>query len=158
MKGSPIIASIVVVLILLGLYVGTRSILLDGDDKVTPDSHAGHGHSSSPSDQPTTGHDDSSLETQFEITFSTKPKSIKITQPSTQNEIINTTDVDSLEFLETRNISLEGHHVELAVEIQWAVPGAMNFAEISLSPARHATKKATLKSETHIDDIAEFHW
>mgnify|MGYP005996186295 CR=1 FL=1 len=155
MKGSPIIATIVVILILLGIYAGTRTLLLDGNDKVETDPHAGHNHGA---EAPATGHDDTSLETQFEITFSSKPKSIKITQPSTKKEILNTTEIDDVEFNTTAQMSLDGHHVELAVEIQWENPGPMNFAEISISPARHATKSATLKSDSDIDDIAEFHW
>ena len=180
MKGSPIVSTIIIIIALLGIYIGARNILPKEEvavDQHEGHDHGGHGHDHGDHDHGDhdhedhdhsdhdhgdhaehTDHDDSSLETQFEFTFSTKPKSIKITQPSTKKEIINTTDLSGLEHLATANISLEGHSVELAVEIEWVQPQEMNIAIISISPARHGSKQATLKSESNIDDIAEFHW
>jgi len=173
MKGSPIVSTIAIILVLLGMYAGVRYILPKDQPAIDP--HADHGHKHGPNGEHlgpedyldhgdnsdhnhTSDHDDSALETAFEIACSTKPKSIKISQPDTKKVIFETNEIDGLEHLTAATISLNGHSVELAVEIQWEEPGKMNFAQISISPANHATKQATLKSETHIDDIAEFHW
>lgn len=159
MKGSPIISTLIVILVLLGLYTVTRTVLLGDADKAQTE-HAGHDHDHEGHDHGShaTGHDDSSVETQFEVVFSTKPKSLKITHPVTKQDIINTTEFDSLEWLGEAAISLEGHTVELLVEVTWENPGEMNFVQISLSPAKHATREATLRSEGDISDIAKFNW
>ncbi|SHJ61147.1 hypothetical protein SAMN02745181_2176 [Rubritalea squalenifaciens DSM 18772] len=158
MKGSPIIATLIVIVVLLGLYTVTRTIVLGDADKAQA-AHAGHDHSGHDhAAHGSTGHDDSSVETQFEIIFSSKPKSLKITNPVTKQEIFNTSEIDSVEWLGEAAISLEGHVVELLVDVEWENPGAMNMAVITLSPAQHASREVTLRSEDNISDIAKFNW
>lgn len=157
MKGSPLIATIIVILVLLGLYAGMRTLLLDKTPST--DSHAGHDHSGhSHSKSADTGHDDSSIETHCELFFSSPPSSFTLTDPVSQKQILSISEFDSNEWSGGINLSLEGHHIELQVDVTWADPAEVTFVEINFSPARHASKKATLRGDGNISDIAEFHW
>jgi|GEM_PF-1644312 hypothetical protein len=157
MKGSPIIATAITIVVLLGLYIGMRAIILPEQPKsATADPHAGHDHSSH--QEPTGGHDDSALETDFELYFSSIPKTVTITQPSTKNEIVKISDLDSAEWTGSGTMSLEGHFVELQIDVEWQTPSEMNFVQIVASPARHASRDKTLRSDGDISDIAEFNW
>ena len=155
MKGSPIVATAITIVVLLGLYLGMRAILLPESPKPAAASHAGHDHSS---ESKKGEHNDSALETDFELYFSSTPKSVKITQPSTGKEILNITEFDSAEWTGSGTMSLDGHHVELQIDIIWTTPGEMNFVELVASPANHATKKATLRGDSDISDIIELSW
>lgn len=155
MKGSPIVATAITIIVLLGLYLGMRAILLPETPVATTAAHADHDHSSH---QANGGHNDSALETDFELYFSSTPKSVKVTQPSTQKEVLTLTEFDSPEWTGTGTISLDGHHVELQLDIVWQTPGELNFVELVASPAKHATKKATLRSDGDISDIIELRW
>lgn len=155
MKGSPIVATAITIVVLLGLYLGMRTILLPESPKPAKTAHAGHDHGTK---TPTEDHDDSALETDFELYFSSTPKSVVITQPATDKEILNITEFDSPEWTGTGVMNLEGHHVELQVDIIWNTPSEMNFVELVASPANHATKKATLRSDSDISDILELSW
>ena len=73
MKGSPIIATAITIVVLLGLYIGMRAIILPEEPRTAAvDAHAGHDHSSH--QESTGGHDDNALETDFELYFSSIPK------------------------------------------------------------------------------------
>jgi len=157
MKGSPIIATAITIVILLGLYIGMRAIILPEEpQKATADAHAGHDHSSH--GEATDGHNDNALETDFELYFSSIPKTVTISQPSTKKEVVKITDIDSAEWTGSGTMSLNGHFVELQVDIEWTTPGEMNFVQIIAGPARHASREATLRSDGDISDIAEFNW
>lgn len=164
MKGSPIIATAVTIIVLLGLYLGIRSILLPEDPKPKTSKHSGHDHHShdhhdhGQGDHSEEEHDDSAVETDFELYFSSTPKSLKISLPTSNEEIFNVAEFDSPEWLETGVISLEGHSVELQVDIEWETPNEMNMVEIILSPAAHAPRSKTLRNDDNISDIAEFNW
>lgn len=154
MKGSPIIATAITIIVLLGLYMGMRTILLPEDSKVAANSHAGHDHAPSSS----TGHDDSALETDFELYFSSTPKSLTITQPSTEKKVLKITEFESPEWFGSGVMSLDGHHVELQVDVEWESPAEMNMVEIILNPAKHASRSKTLRNDDNISDIADFAW
>lgn len=157
MKGSPIIATAITIVVLLGLYVGMRAIILPEAPQATAvDAHAGHDHSSQ--QEPAGGHDDRALETDFELYFSSIPKSVTITQPSTQKEVLKLTELDSAEWTGSGTMSLDGHFVELQIDVEWQTPSEMNFVQIVASPARHASREKTLRSDGDISDIAEFNW
>ena len=157
MKGSPIIATAITIVVLLGLYIGMRAIILPEDPQTAAaDPHAGHDHSSH--QEATNGHDDNALETDFELYFSSIPKTVTITQPSTKKEVVKITDIDSAEWTGSGTVSLNGHFVELQIDVEWQTPSEMNFAQIVVSPARHASRDKTLRSDGNISDIAEFNW
>ena len=157
MKGSPIIATAITIVVLLGLYVGMRAIILPEAPQATAvDAHAGHDHSSQ--QEPAAGHDDRALETDFELYFSSIPKSVTITQPSTKKEVLKITDLDSAEWTGSGTMSLDGHFVELQIDVEWQTPSEMNFVQLVASPARHASREKTLRSDGDISDIAEFNW
>ena len=157
MKGSPIIATAITIVVLLGLYLGMRAIILPEAPQATAvDAHAGHDHSSQ--QEPAGGHDDNALETDFELYFSSIPKSVTITQPSTKKEVLKITDLDSAEWTGSGTMSLDGHFVELQIDVEWQTPSEMNFVQIVASPARHASREKTLRSDGDISDIAEFNW
>ena len=157
MKGSPIIATAITTVILLGLYIGMRAIILPEEPKkVTADAHAGHDHSNH--GEAKGGHNDSALETDFELYFSSIPKAVTITQPSTTKEVLKLTDIDSAEWTGSGTMSLTGHFAELQIDVEWLTPGEMNFVQIIASPASHASREKTLRSDGDISDIAEFNW
>ncbi|MEO1857855.1 MAG: hypothetical protein ABGY95_10910 [Rubritalea sp.] len=157
MKGSPIIATAITIVVLLALYMSMRSIILPEEpNSATVDAHAGHDHSSH--QEPTGGHNDNALETDFELYFSSIPESVTIFQPSTNKEVLKITDLDSSEWTGSGTMSLDGHFVELQVDIEWQTPSEMNFAQIITNPARHASREKTLRSDGNISDIAEFNW
>ncbi|MGJ8672137.1 hypothetical protein [Rubritalea sp.] len=158
MKGSPIIATAITILVLLGLYMGMRTILLPEDPKPQPGEHAdhhGHNHEAPASNG---GHDDSALETFFEIYFSSTPKSLSISQPSTEKEILMASEFDSPEWTGSGIVSLDGHNVELQIDVEWENPAEMNMIEIIVSPAKHASRSKTLRNDGNISDIADFAW
>lgn len=151
--------------------MGMRSILLPEDPKPqTADhghdhgshDHSGHGHShdsdSDHSHDSDSEHDDSTVETDFEIYFSSTPKSLIISQPATEEEVLKVTEFDSPEWLGTGVLSLDGHHVELQVDVEWEEPAEMNMVEIILNPAAHASRSKTLRNDDNISDIADFNW
>jgi hypothetical protein len=157
MKGSPIIATAITIVILLGLYIGMRAIILPEEpQKATVDAHAGHDHSSH--GEAKGGHNDSALETDFELYFSSIPKTVTITQPSTKKEVLKITDIDSAEWTGSATMSLNGHDVELQIDVEWTAPSEMNFVQIVVNPARHPSREATLRSDGDISDIAELVW
>lgn len=157
MKGSPIIATAITIVVLLGLYLGMRAVILPESPKAqASDSHAGHTHAAPK--KSTNGHDDSALETDFELYFSSVPKSVKITQPSLNKEVLSTTEIDSTEWNGTGTVNLDGHHIELQVEVEWLSASEMNFVQLIVSPASHASREKTLRSDGDISDIAELSW
>lgn len=156
MKGSPIIATAITIVVLLGLYLGMRAVILPESPKPAADPHAGHDHAKQ--SQPAGEHDDSALETDFELYFSSPPKSVKITQPASGKEVLSIAQLDSSEWTGSGTMSLDGHHVELQVEVEWVTPSEMNFIQIIVSPARHASREKTLRSDDDISDIAELVW
>jgi hypothetical protein len=157
MKGSPIIATAITIVILLGLYIGMRAIILPEEpQKAAVDAHAGHDHSSH--GEAKGGHNDNNLETDFELYFSSIPKTVTITQPSTEKEILKITELDSAEWTGSGTMSLDGHVVELQIDVEWTTPGEMNFVQIVVNPARHPSRQATLRSDGDISDIAELGW
>lgn len=111
----------------------------------------GHGHAH-------TSHDDRTLDTEFELYFSSLPKSVKITQPAIQKEVLNITEFDSPEWIGSGILNLEGHFIELQVDIEWQTPNEMNFVQIIVSPDKHASREKTLRGDDNISDIAEFNW
>lgn len=155
MKGSPIVATAITIIVLLGLYLGIRAVLLPETPKPAAAAHAGHDHASHVDKG---GHNDTALETDFELYFSSTPQSVTITQPSTGKEVLSITEFDSPEWTGSGTMSLDGHHVELQIDITWISPGEMNFVEVVASPAKHTTRKATLRSDSDISDIVELRW
>ncbi|MFC5050362.1 hypothetical protein ACFPK9_07040 [Rubritalea spongiae] len=164
MKGSPIIATAITILVLLGIYIGMRSILLPEGTQPANDDHAHHdhaGHDHSGHDHPHdehSGHDDSAVETDFELYFSSTPRSLTIVQPATEKQILKVTDFESPEWFGSGTLKLTGHHVELQVDVEWETPTEMNMVEIILSPAKHGSRSKTLRSDDNISDIADFSW
>jgi len=157
MKGSPIIATAITIVVLLGLYIGMRAVILPEEAQSdVVDAHAGHDHGNH--QETVAGHDDNALETDFELYFSSIPKTVTITQPSTKKEVLKITDIDSSEWTGSGILSLNGHFVELQVDIEWQTPGEMNFIQIVASPARHASRDKTLRSDGNISDIVELAW
>ena len=157
MKGSPIIATAISIVVLLGLYIGMRAVILPEEpESNSVDAHAGHDHGSH--NKATGGHNDNALETDFELYFSSVPKMVTITQPSTKKEVLKITDLDSLEWTGSGIMSLNGHFVELQIDVEWETPSEMNFVQIVASPARHASRDKTLRSDGDISDIAELNW
>ena len=176
MKGSPIIATAITIVVLLCLYLGIRAVVLPEDGSNAAVAHAGHGHEdcnhegcsheshdhgdhaghnhgNAPAE-----HDDRALETEFELYFSSVPASVSLKQPSTGKEVLKLTDFDSPEWFGSGKLNLEGHAIELEVEVTWKDAAEMNFVQIVLNPARHAGKEKTLRSDGDISDIAEFNW
>lgn len=167
MKGSPIIATAITIVVLLLMYLGIRAVVLPEDGSTASDPHAGHDHGShaghNHGDHADHGnapaeHDDRALETEFELYFSSVPASVSIKQPSTGKEVFKLNDFDSPEWFGSGKINLEGHAIELEVEVTWKEAAEMNFVQIVLNPARHAGKEKTLRSDGDISDIAEFNW
>ena len=181
MKGSPIIATAITIVVLLAIYLGIRSVLLpEGATPNTAAHHDHHGHSHDdcsechhnighghdhphgeadhPHADEADHHDDTALETDFEIYFSSTPKTLTITQPSTGETVISTSEIDTQEWFGPGVINLDGHHIELQVDVEWLEPSEMNMVEIILNPARHASRSKTLRSSENISDIAEFQW
>ncbi|MFC4992940.1 hypothetical protein [Rubritalea tangerina] len=166
MKGSPIIATAITIVVLLGLYMGMRTLILP-DSLDAQEKHAGHDHDHDhphphphphPSEDNHGDHDDSALNTDFELFFSSIPKSVTISQPSTEKEILKLTDISELEWSGPGVLNLNGHHVELQVDIEWVTPQDMNFVQVIVNPAQHASREVTLRSDDHISDIAELSW
>ncbi|WP_018969765.1 hypothetical protein [Rubritalea marina] len=164
MKGSPIIATALTIVILLGLYLGMRALILP--EGVQPVANSGHGHDHGGHDHGDHGHDhgdahghnDTAVESEFEIYFSSMPKRMSISIPSTGKELFNVEEFDSQEWNGSATLNLEAHHIELQVDIEWEQPENMNFAQIVLNPEAHAGKEFTLRSDENISDIAEFEW
>ena len=164
MKGSPIIATAITIVVLLGLYLGIRSILLpEPPQSNAAHDHAGHDHGAHdhPHPHPHTPseeHDDSALETDFELYFSSTPKSLTITQPATENQVLKVNEFDSPEWFGSGTLNLEDHTIELQVDVEWEEPAEMNMVEIILNPAKHASRTKTLRNDDNISDIADFSW
>lgn len=155
MKGSPLIATAVTIIVLLGLYVGMRVLILDDVPQgVEEHDHGSHGDEG----EEAGGHDDSALETQVDVLFSSTPTVFRVVHPVTEKVLLEVKDVEGTEWSGPVTMSLEGHDVELLVEVEWATPGQRNFVQVSLSPENHATKQVALSSEENISEIAEFHW
>lgn len=169
MKGSPIIATGITIIVLLCLYLGIRAVVLP--EGVQPVAGGGHGHDHHGHDHHghdhgghdhgshgDGGHDDTALNTDFEIFFSSIPKSLTITQPLNSQEVLKVESFDGVEWTGSGVLNLTGHDVELAVDVVWNEPSEMNFVQIVLSPDKHQSKSATLRSDGDISDIAEFNW
>lgn len=171
MKGSPIIATIVTIVALLGIYLGIRSVISPAQPpaatKQFEEQHHDHDHSHQNDEghehahddhEDHSHHDDSNVETQFELYFSSPPKSVRIVQPSTNKEVLHITEIDDVEWTGEGSLSLDGHHIELTIDVVWEQPTAINFVQMVVHPDNHESRERTLRDDSHISDIAEFRW
>lgn len=133
--------------------MGMRTMLMDD----VPVGSAEHEHAEGETEQQG-GHDDSALETQVEAIFSSKPTVFRLINPETNKVLLEVKEFEGTEWSGMVTMSLEGHLVELLIEVEWEATGQRNFVQVNLSPDSHATKQATLNSEENISSIAEFEW
>lgn len=149
MKGSPILATVLACLIMLGMYVGMR-VAFSKDDHPTDELQVSkpilHGE----------------ISVHTEIYFSHQPKNFSISHPATGKKLLSVTDPDSAEWSGEITIPVEkltSGEIEFMGNVEWAEEkDGYHFMQVIISPTDLNTKASTLRAEGDIADIMKFHW
>ena len=155
MKGSPILATALACLIMLGMYVGMR-VTFANENQPSP------APANEVSDHVTT----KQVSAYVEIYFSVTPKSFSLTHPATGNTLIKVDDINPTEFgaewsgdVTIPVASLTGTEIEIQGTAEWnSPPEHYQFMQVIISPDDLDAQSRTLRSEFDINDIMKFHW
>ncbi len=149
MKGSPILATALACLIMLGMYLGMRMAFSQG--------------SSSPDNvivsEPSALGD---VTVYGEIYFSHEPKSFSITHPASEKVILDVSDPGASDWSCELKIPVEkltSSEIEFLVKVEWKSPeDGYHFMQLILSPDDSEAQECTLRAEGEIADIMKFDW
>ncbi len=149
MKGSPILATALACLIMLGMYFGMRVLFFK--DATPPENDR--------ISQPvSTG----AISVYAEIYFSHQPKHFSITHPASGSELLKVKDADDIEWSGELKIPLENltsDEIEILGEVEWATDSeGYQFMQVIISPDDHEAQTHTLRAEGEISDIMKFQW
>ena len=153
MKGSPILATALACLIMLGMYAGMRVAFSQNARPTT-----------APQVSETTISGDTSGEVTVyaEIYFSNQPKNFSLSHPDSGKLLLSVTDPDSTEWSGEITIPVENltsGEIEFLGTVEWAdSEDGHHFMQVIISPTDLDTQSSTLRAEGDIADIMQFHW
>lgn len=153
MKGSPILATILACLIMLGMYVGMRVAFSDPVEPVN----------TTLTDAPvSTTASSGQTSVYVEIYFSSKPEYFSITHPATAKVLVKAENLDSSEWSGDVIIPVEkltSTDLEIQCQTHWSsTASGYNFMQIIISPDELDPQSKTLRAESDIVDLLTFHW
>jgi len=154
MKGSPILASFITILIMSCMYVGARILILGDSPQQSVSEDTIHKESNT-----------HTLSTYAELYFSQVPESFQFTDPINGKVIIEQNDLEESEWsgdiqLPIQSSKIESHiEVELIGTIRWKESSNhYHFMQVVISPDSLESKSATLRSSGNISDVLYFKW
>ncbi len=155
MKSSPFLGLGIIACIFGGIYFVMKGIMVDAEQLFQEVLEVHNSTHEVPANE-STGHDDSKLNTQITLYFSSLPKSLKIQQG--EDVLLEREDLASHIYSDVIVTNIESHVAEILVEVDWNTPSEQNFVEIELAPENHEEKNAFLRGDSNIQDIAIFEW
>lgn len=153
MKGSPIIATALACLIMLGMYVGMR-VAFSNDDE-PPSSVETLTPAQTPSGQ---------TSAYVEIYFSSLPKSFSLTHPATGQVLIKIDNLESPEWsgdilIPVTEKKLTSEEIEIQGTAEWRLSEVgYQFMQVIISPDDLDSQSQTLRAESDILDVMTFQW
>lgn len=149
MKGSPILATALACLIMLGMYVGMR-VAFSKDDIPIVEPEVSEVVSSA------------QVSVYVEIYFSSQPKNFSLIHPATGKVLIKVENIDDVEWAGDVFIPVEkltSEELEIQCEANWESPSAgYHFMQVIISPDELDPQTKTIRAPKDITDIMNFHW
>ena len=149
MKGSPILATALACLIMLGMYVGMRVAFSEDDAPIVE-----------PRITDVVSSDQ--LSVYVEIYFSSQPKNFTLTHPATGKVLLKVESIDSAEWSGDIFIPVEkltSAEIEIQCKAEWqSSDDNYHFMQVIISPDELDPQTRTLRAESDITDIIHFHW
>lgn len=149
MKGSPILATALACLIMLGMYVGMR-VAFSKDDIPIVEPEVSEVVSSA------------QVSVYVEIYFSSQPKNFSLIHPATGKVLMKVENIDDVEWAGDVFIPVEkltSEELEIQCEANWESPSAgYHFMQVIISPDELDPQTKTIRAPNDITDIMNFHW
>ncbi|MEZ7957290.1 MAG: hypothetical protein QMC23_11240 [Rubritalea sp.] len=152
MKGSPILASALVCLIMLSMYVGMRVAFSEDDTAIVE-----------PRVTEVTASEQISV--YAEIYFSSQPKNFSLIHPATGKTLIKVENIDDAEWSGDIFIPVEkltstiSKEIEIQGAAEWqSSEASYHFMQVIISPDELDPQTRTLRAAGDIKDIMNFHW
>jgi hypothetical protein len=149
MKGSPILATALACLIMLGMYVGMRVAFAEDDTPIV---------------EPEVSDVVSSAQVSVyvEIYFSSQPNSFSLIHPATGKVWVKVENIDDVEWSGDGFIPVEkltSGELEIQCRAKWESRSAgYHFMQVIISPDELDPQTMTLRAADDIADIMNFHW
>jgi len=149
MKGSPILATALSCLIMLGMYVGMRVAFAEDDTPIVEPKISDIVSSSQ-------------VSVYVEIYFSSQPNSFSLIHPATGKVLIKVENIDDTEWSGDVFIPVEkltSEELEIQCTAKWESPSAgHHFMQVIISPDELDPQTNTLRAADNIADVMNFHW
>jgi hypothetical protein len=149
MKGSPILATALACLIMLGMYVGMRVVFSEEKKPVTKPEVAETSQKGE-------------VSVFVEIYFSDPFTHFSLSHPASGKELLEITATGSTEWNGEITLPIEkltSAEIEILGKVAWETPSdGYQFMQIVISPDNLDPQTRTLRAEGDIVDILNFHW